>query len=242
MKQVKYSALLFLLVFFSCSNNDDENGTKNVDQTVADIDGNIYSTITIGHQVWMLENLKTTKLNDGTPITEWAFGMDWGSLNDQKPLYQWAETSDLNGVYTNELPFDFYGAMYNHFAIESGKLAPKGWRIPSEQDFIELENYLSNSGNSGEEATALKSTIGWLDSSSSGTNIVNFNALPNGYVAAGGTATASEIISSLGTSNVSNGEINSSLTRRWVQLFNEPTIMYSDNSILLGVGIRCIKE
>ena len=93
---------------------------------VTDIDGNIYNTLKVGNQTWMLENLKTTTFNDGTPITEHLNGMDWGDLPNQTPQYQWADTSDLNNVVDEELPFDFYGAMYNHWAIESGKLAPEG--------------------------------------------------------------------------------------------------------------------
>ena len=66
--------------------------------------------------------------------------------------------------------------------------------------------------------------------------------MPNGYVAAGGTITASESICSWVTPDVSDGATNSSLKRKWVQLLDEPTIFYSDTSIALGAGIRCIKN
>jgi hypothetical protein len=66
--------------------------------------------------------------------------------------------------------------------------------------------------------------------------------LPNGYVAVGGTAKASESICSWVTSDVADGETNSSLTRKRVQLSDGPTIFYSDISIVLGAGIRCIKN
>lgn len=190
----------------------------------------------------MLENLRTTTYNDGIPIIEWVFGMDWGSLPNQQGLYQWANTSDINNIVDFEMPFDYYGAFYNHFAIEAGKLAPDGWRIPSQQDFVALDNYLNTNGYSGNVATTLKSDSGWSDFSGEGTDAIGFNGLPNGYVAGGGTATASEIICSWVTSNVADGETNSSLTRKWVQLFDGPTIFYSDTSIVLGAGIRCIKN
>ncbi len=241
-----FTCLIFTILFTSCSNNDDTNTTppEDVAETVTDADGNVYNTIKIGNQTWMLENLKTTKFNDGTPITEYTFetfGNNWGSLIDQIALYQWADTSDLNNVVDEEIPFDFYGAMYNHFAIESGKLAPEGWRIPSLQDFIELENYLANNGESGNEATALKSITGWLPSSGNGTNSIGFNGLPNGYINGLGGPTLGNGICSWATSTVENGEINSSLKRKWVQLFDEPTILYTDTSITLGAAIRCIK-
>ncbi len=232
--------ILCTFLFLQCSSDDDN--TQQEPTTITDIDGNVYNTIKIGDQTWMLENLKTTTYNDGTPITEWVFGMDWGSLPNQQGLYQWASTSDLNDIVDFELPFDYYGALYNHFAIETGKLAPEGWRIPSQQDFIALENFLNNNGFSGNVATVLKSDSGWSDFSGNGTNATGFNGLPNGYVAAGGTATASESICSWVTSDVADGATNSSLTRKWVQLFGEPTILYSDTSIVLGAAIRCIKN
>ena len=237
---IKLLGVLMITIFiFGCSEDDD---TTTPVLTVTDADGNIYNTIQIGNQIWMLENLKTTKFNDGTPINEWLFGMDWGSLSGQQPLFQWASTADLNNIYPEVLPSDYYGAMYNHFAIQNGNLAPVGWKIPSEQDFIDLENYLNNNGHSGNVATALKSTIGWTSFSGSGTNAIGFNGLPNGYIAAGGTATGSETICSWGTSDIGTGPINSSLNRKWVQLFDQSNIVYSDTSIVLGVAIRCIKE
>lgn len=244
MKKIFSLLSLFMLssLCFQCSSDDTNESTDPEIETVTDADGNIYNTITIGNQTWMLENLKTTTYNDGTPITEWQSGESWGSLNNQEGLYQWASTFDLNNVYDEELPFDYYGAMYNHFALESGKLAPEGWKIPSLQDFIELENYLSNNGFDENVVKALKSETGWITSEDSGTNASGFNGLPNGYISAVGTATASEAICSWVTSDVADGPTNSSLTRKWVQLYIDSDILYSDTSIVLGAAVRCIKE
>lgn len=209
--------------------------------TVTDIDGNVYNTISIGNQTWMLENLKTTKFNDGTPITEYTFatnGINWLNLNSPEAFYQWAETSDLNNIINSDLPFDYYGAMYNHLAIESGKLAPDGWKIPTEQDFQELESHLTNNGFAGNEATALKSSTGWAPFSGNGTDAIGFKGLPNGYINAFGGPTVSEGICTWATKdvNINNG------TRKMIQLFDQNTILFSDNAIQIGAGIRCIKE
>jgi uncharacterized protein (TIGR02145 family) len=126
--------------------------------------------------------------------------------------------------------------MYNHWAIESGKLAPEGYRIPSQADFEELENYLSNNGFNGNEATTLKSSIGWLPSSGNGTDEIGFNGLPNGYINAFGGPTLGQGICTWATSNTSNGN------RVLVQLFDQNQILYSDNAIQIGSGIRCIKN
>ena len=166
--------LLIAFTFIKCSSDDNEELEPEPELvTVTDIDGNVYNTITLGNQTWMLENLKVTTFNDGTPIAQWAFGESWGSLNDQQALYQWANTNDLNDVVDFELPFDYYGAMYNHFAIESGKLAPEGWRIPTVEDFEALESYLVFTGYAGNIATALKSDSGWSEFSGAGTDAIS---------------------------------------------------------------------
>lgn len=210
----------------------------NTPLTVKDADGNVYNTVKVGNQIWMKENLKTTKFNDGTPITKYIFGMNWLDLNAPQALYQWAGTSNSNGVYPNPLPFDYYGAMYNHFAMESDKLAPIGWRIPSEQDFLILKNHLTNNGFAGKEALALKTNFGWIASSGNGTDAVGFRGLPNGYISAFGSAVSFE-----GTSNWATTNTNSvNKTRKIVTLFNKDTIFFENNAYQIGAGIRCIKK
>ncbi len=239
MKKINFLIPFFLFIIFSCNKNKTEPTPPN--NTAVDADGNTYTTKKIGNQTWMLENLKTTKYNDGTPITKYSFathGNKWFYVPAPEALYQWANTTTSGQT----LPFDYYGAVYNHFALESGKLAPKGWRIPTEQDFKELESYLRLNGYANNEAIALKSTTGWLPSSGNGTNAVGFNALPNGYVAAGGTATGSSLIGNFATSTIGSGPLNSSTIRKTIDLFNLPTIIFSDNTVSLGFGVRCIKE
>lgn len=238
---LRVNIIIFTLICFSCS-KDDSVQNEELILTVTDADGNIYNTITIGNQTWMLENLKTTSLNDGTPIAKYIFGMDWADLPNQTAQYQWADTSDLNNVIDEELPFDFYGAMYNHWAIESGKLAPQGWRIPRREDFEELEKYLSENGFENQEASALKSSTGWLPSSGNGTNAVAFNGLPNGYINAFGGPTLGQGICTWATTNINTQLPLGSRTRVLVQLFDSENILYGDNAIQIGSGIRCIKE
>ncbi|MFK7781678.1 fibrobacter succinogenes major paralogous domain-containing protein [Psychroserpens sp.] len=234
---------MILLIFCSCSSDDnsqDDSEENILITTVTDIDGNVYETIVIGNQTWMVENLKTTSLNDGTPITEYTFaefGNDWNLDNQMFPFYQWADTSDLNNIFDEDLPFDYYGALYNEAALSSGKLAPNGWRIPSEADFIELKNYLSSEGYTDNEGTALKSTSGWSNFSGNGTDIYGFNALANGYSTNLGSATGAGVISTLATSNINQTD----QTRRVLNLLEE-TMEFADNSILLGSGVRCLKN
>lgn len=240
MKKPFQIALLTILSLSLVQCSKDENTEPDTipRETATDADGNVYQTIEMGDQVWMLENLKTTTYNDGSQINEWTPGVDWYNGNDSLDYFQWASTADLNNVYPEELEFDHYGAVYNHFALGSGKLAPTGWRIPSQSDFIELENFLASKGHEGNEATALKSTFGWIASSGNGTDIYGFNGLPNGYVTVFGTSTATELICTWATSDINTTD----QTRMVVNLFDADSISYFGNGISLGAGVRCIKE
>lgn len=240
MKKYFYLISVFTFLVFSCKKNAEQiQGNPLV---VNDADGNVYATIEIGNQIRMKENLKTTKYNDGTPITKYVrsiHGNNWLNFNTPTAFYQWADTSDLNNVYTQPLPYNYYGAMYNHLAIESGKLAPLGWRIPNEQDFLVLKNYLANNGYAGREALALKSSSGWIASIGNGFDAIGFNGLPNGYVNSLGGPTLAEGVCTWATSDfnqVGGGG------RKMVQLFDQDTIIISSNPIEIGAGIRCIKE
>ncbi len=244
----KISIIIFLASsFFGCTNTNEEETTPDeFDEaiTVTDADGNVYNTVTIGDQIWTVENLKTTKYNDGTPIVEWQFGMDWFSLIEKVSMYQWADTSDLNDYFDEELPFDHYGALYNYFAIQTGKLAPEGWRIPSVQDFKDLENYLKENGFEDNVIAPLKLETGWSDFEKNGTNESGFNALPTGYVSAGGTATGAASICILATSNADTVDINSSSRRTNFAISTNDVSEFSlnESTIPIGVGIRLIKD
>ncbi len=237
MKYFKILIPVLAILVFSCKKKTTDT-MDNTPLTVKDADGNVYNTVKIGGQIWMKENLKTTKYNDGTPITKYVNGIDWLSLNAPQALYEWAGTSNSSNVYPNPLPFDYYGAMYNHFAIESGKLAPIGWRVPSEQDFLTLKTHLNNNGFAGKEAIALKSNFGWKTSSGNGIDAVGFKGLPNGYLSAFGSAISIEGFSTWATTT--KNSINT--TRRMVSLFDKDTMMIDNNTVYLGAGIRCIKE
>ena len=204
---------------------------------LTDVDGNIYNTIKLGDQVWMVENLRTTKFNDGTSILENTYPDNVDDWSTDTGTYQWASTLDLNNDVDEEIPFDYYGIMYNEAAVSSGKLAPEGWRIPSEQDWIELINFISDDGYIGEEGTALKSSSGWNPNSGNGIDAYGFKGLPNGYVDAFATPKADAIICNWATSNN-----NPTLNERTVINLYQATVGIYSQSKLLGSGVRCIKN
>ena len=107
---------------------------------VYDIDGNPYNTLTYGGKVWMLENLKTTRFNDGTPIPNITDNIAWKSAGT--PAYCNYNNDEALG---NE-----YGRLYNLLAVhDSRRLAPAGWRIPTLAEWTDMMNYLGGGGIAG---------------------------------------------------------------------------------------------
>jgi uncharacterized protein (TIGR02145 family) len=95
-----------------------------------------YRTVTIGRQVWMAENLKTTRFNDGTPIPLVKDNKEWENLTS--PGYCWYENN--RGKY-----IDTYGPLYNWYTINTGKLCPGGWHVPSDAEWTTLNKFLGDS-------------------------------------------------------------------------------------------------
>ena len=137
--------------------------------TVADIDGNVYQTVTIGTQVWMVENLKTTKYNDGSNILNITDNVAWYNLTT--PGYCWYN-NDAANKYT-------YGALYNGYTVSTGKLCPVGWHVPSSAEWTTLMTYLGGLSVVGSKINEA-GTIHWLSPNTEATNSSGFTALPGG--------------------------------------------------------------
>jgi uncharacterized protein (TIGR02145 family) len=145
-----------------------------------DGENNNYPIVTIGTQVWMAENLKTSKYNDNTaiPLVEGdCASAYWGSLN---PQFCW---------YNNNISYkDIYGGLYNFAVIKTGKLCPSGWHVPSDIEWQNLEVFLgmtqtqaeSTGWRGSDQGMKMKSINGWL-SGGNGTNLFGFNAIPSGF-------------------------------------------------------------
>jgi uncharacterized protein (TIGR02145 family) len=123
--------------------------------SVSDIDGNIYKTIQIGTQTWITENLKTTRYNDGNPIlfgkgapagyTDW-FDCGDGNYRYNNGAYCWYD----NDPSTYK---DAFGAIYNWYAVGTGKLCPTGWHVPTISDWTTLITSLGGVVKSFNEKT-----------------------------------------------------------------------------------------
>ena len=138
---------------------------------VLDADGNDYPVVTIGTQVWMAENLKTTKYNDGTDIPNVTDRSVWSVLNTG--AYGW--------YYDNyEVYGQTYGALYNWHAVNTGKLAPIGWHVATDAEWKILITYLGGKDVAGGKLKEAGDEH-WSNPTSGATNETGFTALPGGF-------------------------------------------------------------
>jgi uncharacterized protein (TIGR02145 family) len=144
-----------------------------------DYDNNKYNTVQFSYQVWMAENLKTTRFNDGAPIPLVTDKEEWNNL--QTPAYCLYDTSlaSWGHGYSSALR-KVTGALYNWYAVNTGKLCPTGWHVPSDGDWRRLTAYFGGDSVAGDK---LKSTYFWpvrADTIKTTTNESGFTALPGG--------------------------------------------------------------
>lgn len=152
-------------------------------ETVTDIDGNVYPLCKIGSQIWMAENLRTTHLNDGTNILKATISSSTPTLLIvSTPVYAWYN-NDKSTAEGNH-----YGAFYNFEAVKTGLLSPKGYHVPSKDEYQQLIDYLKKNGFEKDAGLALKSTKMWYYTNGGssveeiGYNSFGFNAYPTGYI------------------------------------------------------------
>jgi uncharacterized protein (TIGR02145 family) len=141
-----------------------------VQEKVNDIEGNEYNSIKIGKQTWMVKNLKTTKYNDGTPIDLVTDGAKWSALSS--PAYCWYENDQSSYK-------PLYGALYNFYAVNTGKLCPKDWHVPSDADWKILSSYLGGEEVAGGRLKE-QGTSFWVTPNTGANNQSGFTALPGG--------------------------------------------------------------
>lgn len=151
--------------------------------TITDIDGNVYNTLTIGKQLWIKENLKVTKLNDGSNIQLVENNQSWTGL--ATPGYCWNNNNEAQYK-------DVFGALYNFYAVKTGKLCPAGWHVPSDNEWKQLEMSIGMSQSEADiqgddrgttEGGELKESgfNHWANPNTGATNEHGFTALPGGY-------------------------------------------------------------
>jgi uncharacterized protein (TIGR02145 family) len=219
----------------SCKKDSDTN-----DATVKDIDGNSYTSVTIGTQVWMVENLKTTKYRNGDPIPNVSDNIQWSNI-----------TSGAHCNYNNEaVNGNKYGRLYNWHAVnDSRNIAPTGWHVPTDAEWTTLEDYLNdNTTKYGSLEKSLAAKTDWAISTNANApgndllknNSTGFTALPGGKRRDG---TFDRLGSSGGwwSSSRATGS-NTYISIRAIIAENAWGTIEGDGYMVDGFSVRCIKD
>lgn len=235
-----------------------------IPDSVTDIDGNEYETVMIGNQLWMAENLRTTRYRDGTDIPTGLSDTDWANTEDG--AYAVYPHNNVTGIDSASEMVDIFGKLYNFMTIENDKgLCPEGWRVGTADDYDGLAMYVaywggnkqdehpdkdeSVAGNYLKSCRQINSPLGgdcdteehprWeADNDHYGTDEFGFNALPAGYRNEYGTFTGIGEHGYFWTST----ELSFAMGR-WRRLWNSGGWFYSGFEYKEeGYSVRCIKE
>jgi len=221
---------------------EDRTMPPGISGTITDIDGNVYKTVTIGTQVWMAENLKSTKYRNGVIIPNVTDNTTWGGL--------------LTGAwcnYNNDSANDTkYGKLYNKYAVNDIRnLAPLGWHIPSYSEWEILANYLIDKGYNFDGSTSgnyfaksLAASTDWPSSIVSGAigndltknNLTGFTALPGGGRDFNGSFFSIGMFGNWWSSSVDSN-------RLWcLYLYYDWSNAPMTSNYNSGMSIRCVKD
>lgn len=194
-------------------------------EQLLDKDNNTYKTIIIGNQTWMAENLKVTHYNDGKLIPNVTEANEWDFLT--------------TGAYCNyenlESNDSIYGKLYNWYAVNSGKLCPKGWHVPTNADWDTLVNHLGGDSIAG---GMLKATAYWLSPNSWADNISGFSGIP------GGRRYSYGLFSAIENYGYWWSATNRSSKNAWFYYlcYNKRSVSSNYRDKTAGFSVRCIKD
>ncbi len=212
---------------FTTQSADKSFNSNLVYNSITDIDGNVYKTITIGTQTWMAENLKVTHYRNGDPIPYVSDTTEWKNLT----------TGAYCDYHNSPGNAALYGHLYTWLAIEDSRgICPEGWHIPSETEWEVLKNYIANNTEKLKEAGSTH----WNIPNSSTSNETGFTAIPSGmrfYLGSYGLGLSHCILwSSTQFGNSDDLILGYRIASTESQLTNFP---YKKK---YGLAIRCIKD
>jgi uncharacterized protein (TIGR02145 family) len=227
LKYMLAMTIVIIVATVGCKKKPDATADR-----VTDIDGNVYNIVTIGTQVWMAENLKTTRYSDGTSIAFVPDSATWSYLGT--PGYCWYN-NDAGNKNT-------YGAMYNWYAVNTGKLAPAGWHVPTYQEWSILIAYLGGSTNAGGKAkstgTIEAGTGLWYSPNTGATNESGFSALPSG------SRIVNSAFGNLGNYGYWWSSSSTNDSHAWIFYMNN-NYSFTDQSSMnkcVGYSVRCVRD
>ena len=196
---------------------------------IQDIEGNYYNIVTIGSQVWMKDNLNTTKYNDGISIPTVTGYYAWSNLST--PAY-------CSYVIGNNNYKDIYGALYNWYTVSTAKICPSGWHVPTNAEWTTLTDYLGGLSLAGSKLKETGTTH-WLTPNTGATNETGFTALPGGVRGSNGFFDTALGSRGCWWSNYATGPTTAFSRSLY---YNSGGVEYIGYEKRSGFSIRCVKD
>ncbi len=196
--------------------------------TVTDAEGNVYNVVTIGMQAWMAENLRTTMYSDGTSIPVVKEETKWAGLST--PACCWYKNDEEAFKPT-------YGALYNWYSVNSGKLCPDGWHVPSDEEWTELTSFLGGESTAGGKLKEA-GPVYWVEPNFGASNESGFSAFPGGFRYHDGK------FFDFGFSSYWWSSKEYSAERAWFRFvyYNDGVAYRFNNAKKNGFSVRCVKD
>lgn len=195
--------------------------------SVIDYDGNVYSTVVIGTQTWMKENLRTSHYRNGLAIPVFSDNTAWANLSTDAYCYYDNEANNAN----------VFGNLYNWYAIQNENICPTGWHVPADAEWTVLTDYLGGENVAGGKMKEA-GTSHWASPNTGADNTSGFTALPGGYRNNNGAFTLIDFYATWWTISPFD------TTSAWYR-----TISYDLNSVYRssynkksGFSVRCVKN
>lgn len=198
--------------------------------TVTDVAGNQYQAVKIGSQTWMAKNLDVSTFKNGDPIPEVKTDAEWEAAGSaKKPAWSYYDHGTANGKT--------YGGLYNWYAVNDPRgLCPKGWHVPTDDEWDTLVSFLGDSvaGNKMKEA----GTAHWESPNTGATNASGFSVLP------GGNRYLNGYSSTLGIYAYFWSAAESSSGSAWSRNLNSNNSdVYRNNYYkAYGFSVRCVRD
>lgn len=217
---------IFVIGFLLILSNSCKKVSDNTNP--ADIDGNVYHTVTIGTQVWMVENLKVTHYRNGDAIPNITDDVAWGNLTT-------GAFCDYNNTPANSTT---YSKLYNFYTVsDSRNICPTGWHVPTNVEFAALTTYLGGESIAGGKLKEA-GTVHWQSPNTGATNESGFTALPGGNREENGSYD-SMTDSGNWWSSIESSSINAYFS--WMD--NVDANLYSGTfTKKAGFSVRCVKD
>ena len=195
---------------------------------VTDADGNIYQTTLYDGKVWMTENLRTDKYNNGDPIPEVTNRTEWSEL-----------TTGANAVYNNEVSnAQAYAKLYNWYAVaDSRGICPAGWHVATDAEWSSLIAALGGDAVAGGKMKTTGTTQ-WLSPNKGATDQSGFGGLP------GGGRSNTGNFGSLGSYGFwwTSTAVNNQFAYYRFLDYSSAAAGKSDSDKRFGLSVRCVRD